>query len=118
MLVVTVVRTAKRATRVTTAQVSRLDNIVVIQGKLTYEPIGFELLDKKFPFSELEKLYKTILGRPIDRRNFKKKIMKFGFLVETKQKQKHAGSGRPGFLYRFNEKRYFQLKKEGINFEI
>jgi len=89
-----------------------------LQGKLTYEPIGFELLDKKFPFSELEKLYKTVLDRPIDRRNFKKKIMKFGFLVETKQKQKHAGSGRPGFLFQFNEKRYFQLKKEGINFEI
>ncbi|MFK7808357.1 MAG: NUDIX domain-containing protein [Saprospiraceae bacterium] len=89
-----------------------------LQGKLTYEPIGFELLDKKFPFSELEKLYATVLNRKLDRRNFKKKIMKFGFLIETKQKQKHSGSGRPGFLYRFNERRYFQLKKEGINFEI
>jgi 8-oxo-dGTP diphosphatase len=28
-----------------------------LQGKITYEPIGFELLDKKFPFSDLEKLY-------------------------------------------------------------
>jgi len=44
--------------------------------------------------------------------------MKFGFLIETKEKQKLSGSGRPGFLHRFNEKRYFKLKKEGINFEI
>lgn len=89
-----------------------------LKAKLSYEPIGFELLDKKFPFSELEKLYTTVLDRPIDRRNFKKKIMKFGFLEETNEKQKHSGSGRPGNLYKFHEKRYFHLIKEGINFEI
>ncbi len=89
-----------------------------LQSKLTYQPVGFELLDQKFPFSDLEKLYATVLNRPIDRRNFKKKIMKFGFLEETKEKQKHQGSGRPGYLFKFNEQRYFQLKKDGINFEI
>ena len=89
-----------------------------LQGKITYEPIGFELLEKKFPFSELEKLYQTVLGRPLDRRNFKKKILKFGFLEETNEKQQLEGAGRPGNLFQFNEKKYFQLKKEGINFEI
>jgi len=89
-----------------------------LQAKLTYEPIGFELLDEKFPFSELEKLYSSVLDRSIDRRNFKKKIMRFGFLVETKEKQKLTGSGRPGFLHRFNEEQYFKLKRDGINFEI
>ena len=44
-----------------------------LQGKITYEPIGFELLDSKFPFSDLEKLYTTLLDRAIDRRNFRKK---------------------------------------------
>src|SRR5690606_744438 len=48
-----------------------------LKGKITYEPVGFELLDKKFPFSELEKLYTSVLGREIDRRNFKKKILRF-----------------------------------------
>ncbi|EMR04002.1 NUDIX hydrolase [Cesiribacter andamanensis] len=89
-----------------------------LQGKIIYEPIGFELLDKRFPFSELEKLYQTVLGRPLDRRNFKKKILKFGFLEETTEKQQLEGAGRPGNLYQFNEKKYFQLKKEGINFEL
>lgn len=46
-----------------------------LQGKITYEPIGFELLDKKFPFSDLEKLYTTLLGRDIDRRNFRRKLL-------------------------------------------
>ena len=89
-----------------------------LRGKMQYEPIGFELLDKKFPFSELEKLYASVLDRPIDRRNFKKKIMKFGFLEETSEKQQLAGAGRPGNLYQFNEQKYFQRKREGITFEI
>lgn len=89
-----------------------------VKAKLTYEPIGFELLDKKFPFSELEKLYMTILDRPIDRRNFKKKIMKFGLLAETNEKQKLLGAGRPGNLFKFDEAKYFSLKEAGFNFEI
>jgi 8-oxo-dGTP diphosphatase len=89
-----------------------------LKSKMLYQPVGFELLDEKFPFSELEKLYMAVLDRPIDRRNFKKKISKFGFLEETAEKQALYGAGRPGNLFRFNEQKYFQLQKEGINFEI
>lgn len=89
-----------------------------LKNKILYEPVGFELLDEKFPFSELEKLYMAVLDRPIDRRNFKKKILKFGFLEETTERQQLDGAGRPGYLFRFNEEKYFQLKKEGISFEI
>lgn len=89
-----------------------------LKAKITYEPIGFELLEKKFPFSELEKLYNTLLDRAVDRRNFRKKILKFGFLEETNEKQKLEGAGRPGPLFRFNEKKYFELKQVGINFDI
>lgn len=88
-----------------------------LQAKITYEPIGFELLDKKFPFSDLEKLYITLLGRDIDRRNFRKKIVGFNVLDELNEKVSR-GSGRPANLFQFNEKRYFQLKREGIVFEI
>ena len=89
-----------------------------LQGKIVYEPIGFELLDQRFPFSELEKLYSTVLGKPVDRRNFKKKIMRFGFVQETSERQNLKGAGRPGNLYQFDEKKYFQLKKQGINIEL
>lgn len=88
-----------------------------LQGKITYEPIGFELLDKKFPFSDLEKLYTTLLDRQIDRRNFKKKITSLKVLDELDEKIS-IGRGRPASLFSFNKKRYFQLKKEGIIFEI
>ncbi|MEM0939216.1 MAG: NUDIX domain-containing protein [Bacteroidota bacterium] len=89
-----------------------------VRGKITYEPIGFELIDKKFPFSDLQKLYEVLLDTSLDRRNFKKKILSFGFVEETKERQRMEGSGRPGYLYKFNEKKYFQLKKDGIAFEI
>jgi len=88
-----------------------------LQGKITYEPIGFELLDKKFPFSDLEKLYTTLLGRDIDRRNFRKKMVGLNVLDELDEKVS-KGSGRPANLFQFNPKRYFQLKEEGIIFEI
>jgi len=88
-----------------------------LKGKITYEPIGFELLETKFPFSDLEKLYTTLLGRPIDRRNFRKKINSLNILDELDEKVSQ-GAGRPASLFKFNEKRYRQLKKDGIVFEI
>lgn len=89
-----------------------------LRSKIVYEPVGFELLNKEFPFSELEKLYSDVLGRPIDRRNFKKKVMGYGILTDTGKKQAIAGSGRPGSLYKFNERRYAELLKKGVYFEV
>jgi 8-oxo-dGTP diphosphatase len=89
-----------------------------LRGKISYQPIGFELLDKKFPFSDLEHLYATLLDRPIDRRNFKKKVMGLGILEELDEKAKSTGAGRPGNLFQFNKKTYNRLLKDGMHFEI
>lgn len=89
-----------------------------LRGKITYQPIGFELLEKKFPFSDLEHLYATLLDRPIDRRNFKKKVMSLGILDELDEKAKTTGAGRPGNLFQFNKKTYNRLLKDGMHFEI
>ncbi|HEY0272674.1 MAG TPA: NUDIX domain-containing protein [Chitinophaga sp.] len=89
-----------------------------VQAKVRYEPIGFELLDKKFPFSDLENLYTSLLGREIDRRNFKKKILSLEILDELDEYAKNEGAGRPGKMFSFNKQRYTQLQKEGILFEI
>lgn len=88
-----------------------------LRGKITYEPVGFELLDKEFPFSDLEKLYHTLLDQEIDRRNFKKKIMSLEILEETETVIQRK-SGRPARLYKFNKKKYFELKDKGYNFDI
>ncbi len=88
-----------------------------LQSKLTYEPIGFDLLETKFLFSDLEKLYMTILEKEIDRRNFRKKILSFRILDELDEKVSE-GRGRPANLFKFNKKQYFRLKEEGFLFDI
>ncbi len=89
-----------------------------LRAKIKYQPIGLELLDKKFPFSDLEHLYTTLLDRPIDRRNFKKKISHLKILDELPEKAKSTGAGRPGNLFQFNKTRYNELVKEGMHFEL
>jgi 8-oxo-dGTP diphosphatase len=88
-----------------------------LQSKLTYQPIGFDLLPKEFLFSELENLYCTILEKEIDRRNFRKKVLGFGIVEET-EKYGNKRSGRPAKLFRFNSLKYSKLKNEGFLFEI
>jgi 8-oxo-dGTP diphosphatase len=89
-----------------------------LKSKIRYQPIGFELLDKKFPFSDLEKLYTALLDKEINRRNFSKKILSFGFIEETGEIQKTESKGRPSKIYQFNTRRYKELLKEGFHFEI
>lgn len=88
-----------------------------LRNKLRYEPVGFELLDTKFLFSDLEKLYTTILGQEIDRRNFRKKIMGLSLLTDLEE-QVSQGKGRPATRYKFDKKRYNELKKQGIFLEL
>jgi len=91
--------------------------ILRLKNKITYEPIGFELLDQKFPFIQLLTLYEVIRGKKLDRRNFKKKFLQLGILEELPEKHS-SGKGRPGSVYQFKKKAYFKLKKEGMVFEV
>jgi 8-oxo-dGTP diphosphatase len=88
-----------------------------LQSKLTYQPIGFDLLPKEFLFSELENLYCIILEKEIDRRNFRKKMLSFGIVEET-EKFGAKSKGRPAKLYRFNKAEYNKLLKGNFLFEI
>ncbi len=88
-----------------------------LKTKLIYQPVGFDLLPNEFLFSDLENLYCTILGREIDRRNFRKKIISFDFIEET-DKIVAQKAGRPAKLFRFNNKKYKALESKGFHFEI
>ena len=88
-----------------------------LKGKLRYQPIGFELLPPKFTLSQLQRLYETVLERQLDKRNFRKKILSMGVLVETDEVQQDVAH-RAARLYRFDEDKYRRLKKKGFNFEI
>ncbi len=91
--------------------------IVRLKAKLHYEPIGFELLPEKFPFSDLEHLYKSILGNNLDRRNFRSKMLKMKILIELDEKQSDVPHKR-GHLYSFDIHKYNEFKNNGFQFQI
>ncbi|WP_088243318.1 NUDIX hydrolase [Calothrix rhizosoleniae] len=91
--------------------------IARLQGKVKYEPIGFELLPQKFTLSQLQKLYETVLGQALDKRNFRKKILRMDLLVELDEMQTGVAH-RAARLYQFDEQKYQQLREKGFNFEI
>ncbi len=91
--------------------------IARLRGKIRYEPIGFELLPQNFTLSQLQKLYETVLNRPLDKRNFRKKILGMDLLVDTGEVESNVAH-RAAKLYKFDETRYLQLKQNGFNFEI
>lgn len=88
-----------------------------LKVKLSYQPIGFDLLSKEFLFSELENLYCLILNKEIDRRNFRKKMLSFGIIEETNNYSSNK-SGRPAKLFKFNPQKYQSFITEGFHFEI
>ena len=88
-----------------------------LRAKIRYEPVGFELLAEKFPLSELQRLYETILELPLDKRNFRKKILGMGLLADTDEFQQDVAH-RAARLYRFDEAAYRRFKKAGFNFEL
>lgn len=87
-----------------------------LDSKVRYQPIGFELLPDKFTLSELQSLYETILGRELNRRNFRSKILKMGIL-EQLERQKDVPH-RPAYLYKFNKEKYEELSNNGFEFAI
>lgn len=88
-----------------------------LKGKVRYQPIGFELLPAKFTLSELQHLYETVLERPLDKRNFRRKVLSMDFLEETDEIQQDVAH-RAARLYRFNEARYRKLARRGFLFEL
>jgi len=91
--------------------------IARLRGKIRYEPIGFELLPKKFTLTQLQKLYEIVLARQLDKRNFRKKILSMDLLIDTNELETGV-SHRAAKLYRFDENKYLELKQNGFNFEI
>ncbi|NET49518.1 MAG: NUDIX hydrolase [Merismopedia sp. SIO2A8] len=88
-----------------------------LRGKVRYEPIGFELLPEKFTFFQLQKLYETLLGVELDKRNFRKKFLKMDLLQELDEFQSNTPH-RAAKLHRFDTEKYQRLKTQGFNFEI
>lgn len=72
-----------------------------LKAKLTYTNAVYAFLPAKFTLSELQSAYEIILGRDLDKRNFRKKFLSLGLIHETDE-MKREGAHRPARLFRFN----------------
>ena len=73
-----------------------------LRNKLEWTTVGYELLPKRFTLSELQRVYEIILQRPIDKRNFRKKVLAQGQLRELDE-TRADGAHRPAKLYSFRK---------------
>lgn len=71
-----------------------------LEAKLEYSTIAFQLMPERFTLSELQHVYETIHGRPIDKRNFRKRVLAMN-CVEATDAKRCNGSHRPARLYRY-----------------
>jgi len=71
-----------------------------LRAKLHSTTIARQLLAPRFTLSELQSAYEGVLGRALDKRNFRKKLIASGIVRATGRKVQQA-LGRPGRLYRF-----------------
>jgi 8-oxo-dGTP diphosphatase len=85
-----------------------------LRNKLEYTTVGFQLLPRKFTLTELQRVYEAILGRALDKRNFRRKLDLLGILAPLDEWR--AGGARPARLYRFSARRFEKLRDKGIIF--
>ncbi len=82
--------------------------------QLVFQPVGYNLLPDKFTMPELQKLYETILGKELDRRNFQRKILAYNIISKLDEVRQGVPHKAPS-LYRFNPENYQKALKEGLN---
>ena len=71
-----------------------------LRNKLEWTTVGYELLPPKFTLSALQRVYEIILQKPVDKRNFRKRILAQGQITELNETRKD-GAHRPARLFAF-----------------
>lgn len=74
-----------------------------LQAKLSYSSVAYALLPDVFTLTELQTVYEIILGRALDKRNFRKKMLSLEILEDT-GKQRREGRHRPAALFQFTRR--------------
>lgn len=91
-----------------------LKALLTLRERITYKPIGYNLLPEKFTMTELQRLYETILGRSLNRGNFYRKIKNLGILTKLDEQRK-GGAHKAQDLYSFNQENYVKALENGVN---
>lgn len=87
----------------------------LLKTEILSQPVLAPLLPDQFSIPDLQALYETLLerDRPIDRGNFRKKILKSGMLEPLNEEKKGLGHRAPK-LYKFANPGYLQYLQAGI----
>lgn len=72
-----------------------------IKALLPAIPVAYELLPEKFTMFELRKIYEIILERTFDRRNFQRKVLMNGNIIQLDERKK-CNAYNPPILYSFD----------------
>ena len=72
-------------------------------NKLQYTNAAYSLLPEQFTMRELQEVYEAILGRPLDKRNFRRRLLATDFISATSD-VRADGRHRPARLYRFTNR--------------
>ena len=81
-----------------------------LRAKLDYSTIAFQFMPEAFTLSELQAVYELILGEPVDKRNFRKRILALEAISETGD-ERREGAHRPAKLYRVIDPNTVQIIK-------
>ena len=84
--------------------------LVRLRSKLLYTNVAYSLLPDKFTLTSLQLLYEGILGRKLDKRNFRKKYLSLG-LIESTGKYQTGAAHRPALLYKFKSHNPTELEE-------
>jgi 8-oxo-dGTP diphosphatase len=74
-----------------------------LRNKLEYTNVAYSLLPSSFTLSELQRVYESITGHSLDKRNFRKRMLSLG-IIEATGERKAEKAGRPAQLYRFSSR--------------
>jgi 8-oxo-dGTP diphosphatase len=74
-----------------------------LRAKIAYTNVAYGLLPRAFTLAELQRVYEVIRGRPLDRRNFRKRVLEAGLIRPLRRYRR--GAHRPAALYSFRERR-------------
>ncbi|MDZ7842584.1 MAG: NUDIX domain-containing protein [Gammaproteobacteria bacterium] len=81
-----------------------------LAAKLEYSTIAFQLMPDRFTLSELQGVYETIYDRPVDKRNFRKRVLALEHVQATDHKRRN-GFHRPARLYRYTARDAIEILK-------
>jgi 8-oxo-dGTP diphosphatase len=71
-----------------------------LRAKLEYSNVVYSLMPEEFTLTDLQRVYETILGAALDKRNFRRRVLSLKIVAPTARRAT-GGAHRPAQLYRF-----------------